>query len=150
MFGCGAHSLCEVLASRLVDLHDARLARAPRAASIFSDSAGRWVGLEVDGDGLRVGAVPVRGGVGSCDGVVGRGLDEARRFRVEGRLQVAAGKDVVVVHGSCQSCHAIHAAGDAVPMGRPLEPRHLAALKRVRLRLDDREGREGEDGASNS
>ena len=82
--------------SRLVDLHDARLARAPRAASIFSDSAGRWVGLEVDGDGLRVGAVPVRGGVGSCDGVVGRGLDEARRFRVEGRLQVAAGKDVAV------------------------------------------------------
>ena len=45
---------------------------------------------------------------------------------------------------------AIHAAGDAVPMGRPLEPRHLAALKGVRLRLDDREGREGEDGASNS
>ena len=37
----------------------------------------------------------------------------------------------------CQSCHAIHAAGDAIPMGRPLEARHLAALEGVRLRLDD-------------
>ena len=77
--------------SRLVDLHDARLVCAPRAASVLFGSAGRRVGLEVEGDGLRVGAVPVRAGVGSCDGVVGRGLDEVRCFRIEGRLQEAAG-----------------------------------------------------------
>ena len=134
--------------SRLVDLHDARLARAPRAASIFSGSAGRWLGLEVDGDGLRVGAVPVRGGVGPCDGVVGRGLDEARRFRVEGRLRVAAGmgkapKMWLSFMADVRAVMPYMRPVTRFPYGLSLEARHLAALKGVRQRLDDREGREG-------
>jgi len=125
-------------ARRLVDLDDARLVRAPRAAGVLTSSAARRVRLEVHGDGRRAAAVPVRSGIGSCDGVVGRGLDEARRLRIEGRLQVAGSEDVLVVD---RGCHAIHAAGDAIAVCSPLELGDLAALESACLR----DGCEGED-----
>ena len=124
-------------ARRLVDLDDARLVRAPRAASVLSGSSGRRVRLEVHGDGRRTVAFPVRSGIGSCDGVVGRGLNEARRLRIEGRLQVAGSEDVLVVD---RGCHAVHPAADAVAVRSPLELRDLAALESACLR----DGCEGE------
>ena len=122
--------------------------RPPRTRTTSRQHFQRWVGLEVDGDGLRVGAVPVRGGVGPCDGVVGRGLDEARRFRVEGRLRVAAGmgkapKMWLSFMADVRAVMPYMRPVTRFPYGLSLEARHLAALKGVRQRLDDREGREG-------